>query len=117
MMDYIAANLPALDFDATRNFYAMLGFQCLYQSNVWMMLEKENLKLEFFHHPELDPKTSWHSACIRVQDLSILDQAWRNLDWSAFPNARITEMQQLGEIELFCVIDINGSLLRCIQQH
>ena len=48
MMDYIAANLPALDFEATRNFYAMLGFHCLYQSDVWMMLEKENLKLEFF---------------------------------------------------------------------
>ena len=48
MMDYIAANLPAIDFETTRNFYAMLGFQCLYQSDAWMILEKANLKLEFF---------------------------------------------------------------------
>ena len=116
-MDYIAANLPAIDFEATRNFYAMLGFQCIYQSDIWMMLEKDSFKLEFFHHPELDPKTSWYSACIRVQDLSILDQAWRNLDWSAFPNSRITEIEPLGGMRLFCVIDLNGSLLRCIQQH
>ncbi|WP_227574663.1 VOC family protein [Acinetobacter bohemicus] len=52
-----------------------------------------------------------------MQDLSILDQAWRNLDWSAFPNSRITEIEPLGGMRLFCVIDLNGSLLRCIQQH
>ncbi|SDY32612.1 hypothetical protein [Acinetobacter kyonggiensis] len=116
-MDYIAANLPAIDFEATRNFYAMLGFQCIYQSDIWMMLEKDSFKLEFFHHPELDSKTSWHSACIRVQDLSILDQAWRLLDWSVFPNTQITEIEQLGGMKLFCVIDLNGSLLRCIEHH
>ena len=78
---------------------------------------EREFKVRVFHHPELDPKTSWHSACIRVQDLSILDQAWRNLDWSAFPNSRITEIEPLGGMRLFCVIDLNGSLLRCIQQH
>ena len=78
---------------------------------------EREFKARVFHHPELDPKTSWHSACIRVQDLSILDQAWRNLDWSAFPNSRITEIEPLGGMRLFCVIDLNGSLLRCIQQH
>lgn len=35
-MDYIAANLPAINFDATCDFYRMLGFQSTYQSNQWM---------------------------------------------------------------------------------
>ena len=56
---------------------------------------EREFKARVFHHLELDPKTSWYSACIRVQDLSILDQAWRNLDWSAFPNSRITEFEPL----------------------
>lgn len=71
-MDYIAANLPAIRLDETRDFYSALGFQCTYFSAEWMILEQGSLKLEFFHHPELDPHASWHSACIRVQDLTAL---------------------------------------------
>ncbi|NNH77243.1 hypothetical protein HLH17_06015 [Acinetobacter sp. ANC 5380] len=116
-MDYIAANLPAINFDATCDFYRMLGFQSTYQSNQWMILHRGSLTLEFFHHPALDLKSSWHSACIRVEDLPALYQAWQGLNWAAFPQARITGIEHLTEIEMLCVIDINGSLLRCIQQH
>ena len=48
MQDYISANLPAIDFDHTREFYAFLGFNCDYQSEQWMILSKESLVLEFF---------------------------------------------------------------------
>ena len=116
-MDYVAANLPAINVEDTYNFYRMLGFQCLHQSKQWLILKRGSLSLEFFHHPELDPETSWHSACIRVHDLASLYHAWQGLNWSAFALARMTGIEHLAEIDMFCVIDINGSLLRCIQQH
>ena len=34
-----------------------------------MILKRGNLTLEFFHHPELDPLTSWFSCCLRLDDL------------------------------------------------
>lgn len=82
-----------------------------------MILHCGSLSLEFFHHSELDPKRSWHSACIRVENLEIFYQAWQGLNWATFAQARITDIEYRAEIEMFCVIDINGSLLRCIQQH
>ena len=51
MTDYISANLPAIDFDQTREFYTFLGFETVYQSAEWMIIEKGPLLLEFFHHP------------------------------------------------------------------
>lgn len=82
-----------------------------------MILDRSGLSLEFFYYSELDPKSSWRSACIRVEDLAALYQAWQGLNWAAFSQARISDIEYLAEIEMFCVIDINGSLLRCIQQH
>ncbi len=115
MQDYISANLPAIDFDHTRQFYAFLGFKCDYQSEQWMILSKDSLMLEFFHHPQLDRKESWFSACLRTHTMHDLFHVWQALDWTRFPNARITEIECSEEIELFCVIDPNGSLIRCIQ--
>lgn len=115
MQDYISANLPAIDFDHTRQFYAFLGFKCDYQSEQWMILSKDSLMLEFFHHPQLDRKESWFSACLRTHTMHDLFHVWQALDWTKFPNARITEIECSEEIELFCVIDPNGSLIRCIK--
>ena len=115
MQDYISANLPAIDFDHTRQFYAFLGFKCDYQSEQWMILSKESLVLEFFHHPQLNPKESWFSACLRTHAMHKIFHVWQALDWTLFPNARIIEIKCLEEIKLFCVIDPNGSLIRCIQ--
>lgn len=113
--DYISANLPAIDFDDTRQFYACLGFQCVYQSAEWMILTKDSLLLEFFHHPHLNSTESWFSACLRTHVLQDLFDDWHSLDWAAFPKARITEIQSSEKMDMFCVIDPNGSLIRCIQ--
>ncbi len=113
--DYIAANLPAIDFAQTQQFYQLLGFNVLYASDQWMMMQRDQLKLEFFHHPQLDPTQSWHSACVRVQALENLLLAWKELDWTQFSHARITDIEQLADIDLFYLIDPNGSLLRCIR--
>ncbi|OTG83724.1 hypothetical protein [Acinetobacter sp. ANC 4648] len=115
MQDYISANLPAIDFDQTLQFYAFLGFQCSYQSQQWMIIQRGTLQLEFFHHPQLNSKDSWFSACIRTQNLQSLFEQWQALDWTQYPHAEITEIEHLDDIDLFCMIDPNGSLLRCIQ--
>ena len=115
MQDYISANLPAIDFDQTQQFYRFLNFQCCYQSQTWMMMQRGRLQLEFFHHPQLNPKDSWFSACIRTQNLQSLFQQWNALDWTQYPNAKITKIEYAEDVDLFCVIDPNGSLLRCIQ--
>ncbi|OTG79144.1 hypothetical protein B9T33_13195 [Acinetobacter sp. ANC 5054] len=112
----ITANLPAIDFSETAQFYQYLGFSVQYQSSEWMiMCLGQSMQLEFFHHPSLNPKDSWHSACIRVQDLHRYYQYWSTMNWQDWPTARITEIQHFEEISQFCIIDINGSLLRCIQ--
>ncbi|OTG91988.1 hypothetical protein [Acinetobacter sp. ANC 3813] len=112
----ITANLPAIDFSETALFYQYLGLSVHYQSSEWMIMRLGNgMLLEFFHHPSLDAKHSWHSACIRVQDLHCYYEYWSGLNWQDWPAARITEIQNFEEISQFCIIDINGSLLRCIQ--
>ena len=114
--DYISANLPAMNLEKTQNFYQQLGFECQYQSDQWMILNKENLTLEFFAHPQLDSKNSWHSACIRVKDLEKLHAEWKKLDWVSFDHAKITEIENTAEVDIFYLIDINGNLLRCIRR-
>ena len=111
----ITANLPAVDFDQTALFYQGLGFKLQYQSAEWMIMRLGSMVLEFFHHPALDPQTSWHSACIRVQDIESYYRYWSSFDWQAHNHARITDIQHLAEIRQFSMIDLNGSLLRCIQ--
>ncbi|AXY61692.1 MULTISPECIES: VOC family protein [Acinetobacter] len=112
----ITANLPAIDFEQTQRFYEHLGFECDYRSDEWMIMNRDGMLLEFFHHPELDPKQSWHSACIRVENMEHYFQEWKTVAWQNFSGAAITEIEHLDEISLFCIIDMNGSLLRCIQQ-
>ena len=112
---HLTANLPAIDFVRTANFYQFLGFDLVYHSSEWMILKLGEMVLEFFHHPHLLPQDSWHSACIRVNNVQDYFHYWSVLDWSLFPQAKLTEIQHLPELQQFCIIDINGSLLRCLQ--
>lgn len=114
--DFISANLPSIDFDQTQVFYRILGFECAYKSAEWMILNRQGLILEFFHHPELDVSQSWHSACIRIMDMQGLYNEWSTLKFEHDVPFRLTEIEDLGEIQMFCLIDPNGSLLRCIQR-
>jgi hypothetical protein len=38
-----------------------------------MILKCDDLTLEFFPHPALDPLTSWFSCCLRLDDLDSFD--------------------------------------------
>ena len=123
MTNYIAANLPTIDFAQTIAFYQQLGFVVHFQSEQWLILQNDQsvdgtLEIEFFPYPNLDSKQSYFSASVWVQDLDTLQAlytSWVALDWSNYADpTRITEIEQMGQLHIFNVIDVNGSLLRCI---
>ena len=123
MTNYIAANLPTIDFAQTIAFYQQLGFEVHFQSDQWLILQNDQsvdgtLEIEFFPYPNLDPKQSYFSASVWVQDLDTLQAlytSWVALDWSNYADpTRITEIEQMGQLHIFNVIDVNGSLLRCM---
>ncbi|QGZ97036.1 bleomycin resistance protein [Terricaulis silvestris] len=117
MPDRITANLPAINFDATEAFYAPLGFTASWKDSGWMILRRGSLELEFFPFPDLDPFQSSFSACIRVDDLDALyadfSRAGVTNDRCAIPRLTPPLTEPFG-LRLFALIDLNGSLLRCI---
>jgi catechol 2,3-dioxygenase-like lactoylglutathione lyase family enzyme len=117
MADRITANLPARDLAATAAFYARLGFAQDYRDEGWMILSRGGLELEFFAHPGLDPRESWFSACVRVDDPDALLEEWQGLGLPAEAPAipRLTGFFRPGEApRMFALVDPDGSLLRVI---
>lgn len=116
--DRITANLPAADFDRTEDFYRSLGFATDFKDSDWMILSRGPLELEFFPHPNVDPLTSWFSACIRVDDLDGLYAAFGTAGLSDDPCAtpRLKgPVKTPGVPRMFALVDCDGSLLRCLQ--
>lgn len=115
MGDVITANLPARDFDETARFYERLGFEVEFRDETWMILSRGPLDLEFFPHPELDPRESWFSACVRVADVDALHAAWSaaQLPDHGIPRLTAPKDEPWG-FRMFALIDPNGSLLRCM---
>jgi hypothetical protein len=117
MPDRITANLPARDFAATAAFYAALGFMVRYRDSQWMILQRGALELEFFSYPDLDPHGSSFSACVRVDGLDALYAAFLGAslpnDSNSIPRMNPPRTEPFG-LRFFSVIDLDGSLLRCI---
>jgi hypothetical protein len=115
MRERITANLPARSFDETAAFYGTLGFAVAFRDEGWMILRRGDLEIEFFPHPELDPSTSWFSACVRVVDADRLHAAWRDARLPTHGIPRMTEpVDEPCGLRMFALVDPNGSLLRCI---
>lgn len=117
MSDRITANLPARDFDATTAFYRALGFMVSYRDALWMIMRRDALELEFFPYPDLDPRHSSFSACVRVDDLDALYADF--LKSSLFDNSTSIPRMDPPRTEpfglrFFSLVDPDGSLLRCI---
>lgn len=115
--DRVTANLPARDFNATEAFYGRLGFAETYRGQDWMILSRGPLEIEFFHAPGLDPWASWHSACIRVDDLAALWDSFlpAGLSNDARAIPRLTPARDiLPGLHMFALVDCDGSLLRCL---
>lgn len=119
MSDHATPNLPSRDFDATEAFYARLGFSRSWRDEGWMILRQGGLVLEFFPHPGLDPRDSWFSACLRVDDLDAWQRAWSSLGLSREEGAipRLTGVFKLGAgvPSMFALVDVDGSLIRVLQ--
>lgn len=117
MTDRITANLPSRDFGVTAGFYGRLGFAVDWRDDGWMILSRGPLVLEFFAHPDLDPATSWFSACIRVDDPDALLDEWQALGLPSGQTSipRLTGFFRPGAApRMFAVVDPDGSLLRVI---
>ncbi|MFO6447601.1 bleomycin resistance protein [Erythrobacter sp. NE805] len=118
MADHATPNLPARDFGATAAFYAKLGFTEDYRSDGWMILSRGSLKLEFFHHPDIDPFSSWFSCCLRLDDLA---GTMALIEASGVPDARVgmpryhpPRLEESG-LTIAYLVDHDGTLLRLIQ--
>ncbi|CAL4865973.1 Bleomycin resistance protein [Asticcacaulis sp. MM231] len=115
MTDRITANLPAIDFGATSEFYQALGFKEDFHDSGWMILSRGPLVIEFFPYPNLNPYQSSFSACVRVDDVDGLYTAWAvaNLPKTGVP--RLTApVSEVWGFRASYLVDPNGSLLRCL---
>jgi hypothetical protein len=112
----ITANLPSRDFDSTATFYGLLGFEVRFRSAEWMILRSGPLEIEFFPM-SVDPKDSWFSACIRVDDLDSLYEKYSSVVLPRDPSSvpRLTAPTVIGGRRMFALVDIDGSLLRCME--
>ncbi|MBI1340356.1 hypothetical protein GC169_09155 [bacterium] len=116
MTDHSTPNLPSRSFDATEAFYAALGFRRDYRDNGWMILNRGRLVLEFFA-AQIDPRESWFSACLRVDDLDSLHADFVKAGVSEhdrdIPRMGAIRVEPHG-IRIFYLIDPDGSLIRCL---
>lgn len=118
MSDRATPNLPSKDFGITSRFYVALGFVEGWRDESWMILTKGDLTLEFFFHPDLDPKSSWFSCCLRLDDL---DQFYSDCKATGLPEImhgqprlHPPKMEDWGG-RVGALIDPDGTLIRLIQ--
>ncbi|TCW83965.1 bleomycin resistance protein [Burkholderia sp. SRS-46] len=118
MTDFASPNLPSRDFGATSRFYAKLGFVEAWRDDGWMILERGDLLLEFFPHPDLDPAASWFSCCFRLDDVDaffeVVLAAGVPETTTGWPRAHRPKHEAWGGT-VGALIDPDGSLIRLIQ--
>jgi len=108
--------LPSRDFAVTEAFYGKLGFTRVFHDAGWLILKRGAMEVEFFRHQDLIPADSWFSACVRVDELALLRDAWQAADLGPDPMGRARDLKIDGgePPSYFALIDCDGSLLRCI---
>jgi len=115
----ITANLPSRDFGSTARFYATLGFGAAFRNDDWMILRRDGMSVEFFPHPDLDPRNSWFSACLRLPEIDGLHAEWRaatGLSGARDAVPRLTDPFKLPEApRMFALVDPDGSLWRVME--
>lgn len=120
MGEVATPNLPSRDFDATAQFYRKLGFAESWRDPGWMILERGDLTLEFFPHPELDPATSWFSCCFGLDDVeayfSLVLAAGVPEAATGWPRAHRPKKEPWGGL-VGALIDSDGTLIRLIQEN
>ena len=118
MADHATPNLPSRDFETTSRFYVQLGFEQGWRDNNWMILKRGGLTLEFYPHPDLDPRTSNFSCCLRLEDLDGFYEVCKSVGlpeqcWGA-PRLHAPKVEDSG-LRIGALIDPDGTLVRLIQ--
>lgn len=116
-MDRAIPNLPSRDLDATAAFYGRLGFRTTFQDEGWLIMERGDLQLEFFPWPDIDPKTTIASCCLRVDNLDALHAAFAAAGLPTSPSSipRLTPPKtQPWGLRESALVDPDGNLLRCL---
>ncbi len=118
MADHATPNLPSRSFDATSRFYSALGFVEGWRDDGWMILKRGSVTLEFFPHPELNPKTSWFGCCLRLDDLdgffAVCKAAGVPEGSTGQPRVHAPKLESSG-MRIGALIDPDGTLIRLIQ--
>lgn len=117
-MDYATPNLPSRDFSATEAFYGALGFETGFRDMGWMIMTRGGLQIEFFPFPDLDPATSSHGCCLRVDDLDGLHAACLAAGVPQQPHGwpRVSPpRREASGLTIAYLVDPDCSLVRLIQ--
>ena len=118
MSDSATPNLPSRNFEKTSDFYAALGFSERWHDENWMILERGDLVLEFFPHPNLDPLASSFGCCLRLDDLdafyAVCKAAGLLEKSSGQPRLHAPRVEYWGA-RVGALIDLDGTLLHLIQ--
>ena len=111
-------NLPSRDFDATEEFYRRLGFEEAYRDEGWLILTGSDLMLEFFLYPEVDPRTTSFSCCLRLDDVDAFYETCRGTGIPetdrGWPRLHPPHLEHTG-LRIGYLVDPDGTLLRLVQ--
>lgn len=115
MLSSICPIFPSRDFTVTSAFYEQLGFRvcAIFEKEGYLIIQRDEVELHFFHAPTNDPSQSNHGAYVRVQDANTLSREFEilSLPVEGIPRTRKAEDKPWGVCEL-AIIDPDGSLLR-----
>lgn len=118
MPDVATPNLPSRDFGKTSRFYGELGFTETWRDAGWMILKRNDLILEFFSYPDLDPASSSFGACFRMEDVAPLFDAVIAAGvpeaTTSWPRAHRPKLESWGGL-VGAMIDPDGNLIRLVQ--
>lgn len=119
MTDRTVPNLPSRDLAATAEFYGGFGFVQTYLDDGWMILDRGDLRLEFFLFPEHEPARTASRCTIRLRDADELVDAIRASGVPMRPRGipRVEPvMMQDWRLRAGHLIDPEGNLLVVIEQ-
>lgn len=117
-MAHATPNLPSRDFLRTKRFYGKLGFAASYRSGHWLILRREEMQLEVFPWPGLEPLENNHSRYILLDDLNALVSRCRVTE---IPEVRegipriVPPQRDISGLTIAYLVDPDGSLLRLVQ--
>ena len=118
MSDFATLNLPSRHFEDTARFYGQFGFKQTWSDPGWMILKRDDLTLEFFPFPDLDPAGSSFSCCFRMSDVGaffeVLSSAGVPETTRGWPRVHRPKREPWGGI-VGALIDPDGSLIRLVQ--